>query len=255
VRDASMDSTILISIMHANNEVGTVEPIQEIGQIAREHGIAFHTDAAQSVGKMPTRVADLGVDLLTVAGHKLYAPKGVGALYVRNGVKLEPLVHGAGHERGLRAGTENVAGIVGLGQACKMVGRGLGENAERIRGLRDLLHQELRGRIPGLTLNGHPTARLPNTLNVSFPGVDSDQLLSALPEIAASTGAACHAHNREPSAVLNAMGIPVEVALGAVRFSLGTANTADEIRTAVEQVASVANSLQGRRVRGAMSGH
>jgi cysteine desulfurase len=245
VRAAITDATIMVSIMHANNEVGTIEPVEEIGRIARQHGAIFHTDAAQSVGKIPTHVDDLRVDLLTVAGHKLYAPKGGGALYVRKGVRLEPLIHGAGHERGLRAGTENVAGIVGLGQACEIAGRDLTASARRVQDLRDLLHRSLEKRVGGMRLNGHPTRRLPNTLNVSFEGLDSDGLLAEVPEIAASTGAACHAHSREPSAVLTAMGAPPRLALGAVRFSLGRGNTAEQIQQAIGLVASAAKRLRG----------
>ena len=250
VREAITQRTVLISVMHANNEVGTIEPIAEIGAIARERGIWFHSDAAQSVGKIPTRVDDLNVDLLSVAGHKLYAPKGVGALYMRSGVRLEPLIHGAGHERGLRAGTENVAGIVGLAKACELAGRNLAEAAGRIQGLRDQLHRKLQERVSSTLLNGHPDKRLPNTLNVSLEGVDSDRLLAALPEIAASTGAACHAHSREPSAVLTAMGVPAEMALGAVRFSLGRRTTSEEIGRAVDLIASAVSRLHPARASG-----
>jgi len=249
VRSAITDATILISIMHANNEVGTIQPVEEIGRIAREREIILHTDAAQSVGKIPTRVDDLGVDLLTVAGHKLYAPKGVGALFVRRGVALEPLIHGAAHERGLRAGTENVAGIVGLGKACEIAGGDLADVRDRLQGLRDRLHRSLEERVGAVRLNGHPERRLPNTLNVSFEGVDSDELLRALPEIAASTGAACHAHSREPSAVLTAMGVPAELALGAVRFSLGRGNTIQEVERAVELIVAAVENARGRPAR------
>ncbi len=213
--------TILISIMHANNEVGTVEPIAAIGAIANSKGVIFHTDAAQSVGKIPAKVDELGVDLLTIAGHKLYAPKGVGALYVRAGTKLEPVVHGAGHEGGRRAGTENVSHIVALGKACEIAGNTMTEYVPRLRELRDRLHQHLAAGVEGLKLNGHPMDRLPNTLNVSFPGMDGEALLARTPQVAASTGSACHAGRTEPSAVLLAMGLRREMALGAVRFSLG----------------------------------
>jgi len=246
VRAAITDATILISIMHANNEVGTIQPVEEIGRIARERGIIFHTDAAQSVGKIATRVDALSVDLLTAAGHKLYAPKGVGALFVRQGITLEPLIHGAAHERGLRAGTENVASIVGLGQACEIAGRALAETARHVQGLRDALYRGLPEKVGGVRLNGHPERRLPNTLNLSFDGLDSDELLRALPEIAASTGAACHAHSREPSAVLTAMGIGADLALGAVRFSLGKGNTRGEVDRAVQLIAEVVGNLGGR---------
>jgi len=235
--------TILISIMHANNEVGTIQPIAAIGAIARERGIYFHTDAAQSVGKIPTEVDQLRVDLLTVAGHKLYAPKGVGALYVRRGTRIAPLIHGAGHEGGRRAGTENVAGIVGLGQACAIAAQTMAETGERLRALRDRLHRGLAARVGGLRLNGHPTQRLPNTLNLSFEGLDAHALLAALPEIAASTGSACHAGATEPSPVLTAMGLPTEIALGAVRFSLGKQNDQQEIDRVVELLAVVGQSI------------
>lgn len=226
--------TILITVMHANNETGTLQPIAAIGEIAHAHGVAFHTDAAQSVGKVPTRVDDLQVDLLTVAGHKLYAPKGVGALYVRQGMYPESLIHGAGHEGGRRAGTENVAGIVALGEACRSAGENLDGEAARLRQLRDRLHDGLAQQVGMVHLNGHPTQRLPNTLNVSFAGVDGAALLAALPEVAASTGSACHTGHTEPSPVLRAMGLPDALALGAVRFSLGRWTTEAEVdRTVV----------------------
>ncbi len=234
VAQAITPETILITLMHANNEVGTIQPIAAVSQIAREHGILFHTDAAQSVGKIPTRIGELGVDLLTVAGHKFYAPKGIGALYVRRGVSLEPLVHGAGHEHGLRAGTENTASIVGLGSACEMAEQNLDQSVRQQTTLRDRLYQGLCDQVRTIQLNGHPIERLPNTLNVSFVGLDSSALLPAVPEIAASAGSACHAGETEPSAVLLAMGVPREVALGAVRFSLGRWTTEDEIDRAVE---------------------
>jgi cysteine desulfurase len=235
VRQAITPRTILITIMHANNEVGTLQPLAAIGRIARERGIPFHTDAAQSVGKLPTRVAELSVDLLTVAGHKFYAPKGVGALFIRQGLRLEPLIHGAGHEGGQRAGTENVASIVGLGEACRLAGEGLAAEANRLRSLRDRLHEGLATQAGQVSLNGHPTERLPNTLNVSFAGIDGEALLARTPEIAASTGSACHAGRTEPSAVLLAMGVSPELALGAVRFSLGRWTTQEE----VDRVASL----------------
>ena len=222
--------------MHANNETGTVQPIAEIVTLAHQRGAVagralVHTDAAQSVGKLSTSVGELGVDLLTVAGHKLYAPKGIGALFVRGasdrrgtanaggiGVRLEPLVHGAGHERGRRAGTENVPYIVALGEACAAAADEQDDYAPRARRQRDRLHELLVEGVPGLTLNGHQTDRLPNTLSVSFPGMDGEELLAATPEIAASTGSACHAGRTDPSAVLLAMGIAADRALGAVRL-------------------------------------
>ncbi len=227
VQQAITAQTILITIMHANNEVGTLQPLAAIGRIARDHGIPLHTDAAQSVGKLPTRVDALGVDLLTVAGHKLYAPKGIGALFIRQGLRLEPLIHGAGHESGRRAGTENVASIVGLGEACRLAAEDLAGQADRLRSLRDQLYEGLAAHVGGVHLNGHPTERLPNTLNVSFAGIDGEVLLARTPEIAASTGSACHAGRTEPSAVLLAMGVAPALALGAVRLSLGRWTTQD----------------------------
>lgn len=247
VAQAITPQTSLITVMHANNEVGTVQPITAIGHIARAHGIPFHTDAAQSVGKIATRVDDLQVDLLTVAGHKLYAPKGVGALYLRRGVSVEPLIHGAGHERGRRASTENVAGIVGLGAACQMAGETLLETAGQLRTLRDRLHQGLMTHGVELLLNGHPIERLPNTLNVSFVGIDGSSLLAVLPEVAVSTGSACHAGQSEPSAVLLAMGTPRAVALGAVRFSLGRWTTVEEVDQAVTLLVERVRGLSGER--------
>jgi cysteine desulfurase len=244
VAQAITSRTILISIMHANNEVGTIQPIAAIGAMARERGIYLHTDAAQSVGKIPTDVEQLQVDLLTVAGHKLYAPKGVGALYVRRGTRIASLIHGAGHEGGRRAGTENVAGIVGLGQACAIATETMTETVERLRALRERLHEGLATHIEGLRLNGHPTQRLPNTLNLSFEGLDSNALLAALPEIAASTGSACHAGTTEPSPVLTAMGVPPEIALGAVRFSVGKQNDQREIDLVVELLAGKVTELR-----------
>jgi len=226
---AITSSTILITIMHANNETGSIQPVAEIGRIARTHDVLMHTDAAQSVGKIPARVDELNVDLLTVAGHKLYAPKGMGALYVRRGVQLEPLIHGAGHESGRRAGTENVPYIAGLGEACRIAGESLPESAERLCGLRDRLYEALMAGGEQVRLNGHLIERLPNTLNVSFVGRDGNALLLAVPEIAASTGSACHAGRTDPSGVLLAMHVRPDIALGAVRFSLGRWTTEEEI--------------------------
>jgi cysteine desulfurase len=224
LRRAITPDTVLISIMHANNEVGTIQPIEECSAVAREHGIPFHTDAAQSVGKIPTRVDDLGVDLLTIAGHKLYAPKGVGALYIRNGIDLEPLIHGAGHEGGRRAGTESALLAAALGEAC-VLARDLAPMRE-VQALRDrfrAMPQEHFGN--GVVLNGHPEKRLPNTLNVSFVGRIGAEILAAIPEVAASTGSACHSGRIELSPVLDAMGVAPEVGMGAIRFSLGRSTT------------------------------
>jgi cysteine desulfurase len=213
--------TALLSIMLANNETGTMMPMHDIAEIARSRGARVHTDAAQAVGKIPVRVDELGVDLLSVAGHKLYAPKGVGALFVRRGTPIRPVLLGAGHERGLRPGTENVPYIVGLGKACEVAARDINNEAARVRGLRDELWDLLSAEVPGIRLNGHLTERLPNTLNVSFPGVSGSVVLGAAPEVAASTGSACHEGAENPSAVLLAMGLEAVTALGAVRLSLG----------------------------------
>lgn len=219
LRGAIRPETALITIMHAQNEVGTLQPVRAVGAIAREAGIPFHVDASQSVGKVPVDVRQIGCDLLTVAGHKLYAPKGVGALFIRSGVTLEPLIHGAGHEGGLRAGTENAAFIAGLGAACALAAEKLPTEAARQRSLRDMLHRLLGD--AGVILNGHPDDRLPNTLNVSFPGQLGPELLARTPEVAASTGSACHSGVNKPSGVLKAMGASDETAMGAVRLSLG----------------------------------
>jgi len=227
--------TILISIMHANNEVGTLQPIEECAQMAREHGIPFHTDAAQSVGKVPTRVDELGVDFLTIAGHKLYAPKGIGALYIREGIELESLIHGAGHELGRRAGTESALLTAALGEACELA-RDL-SGMVRIRTLRDRLWTALKECCGDrIVLNGHPEERLPNTLNVSFLDLQGNELLAKLPNLAVSTGSACHEDRVEISPVLQAMGVSPEVGAGAVRFSLGRTTTAEEIDIAIESL-------------------
>ena len=223
--------------MHANNEVGTIEPIPEISAIAREAGIPFHTDAAQTVGKIPADVEELGVDLLSVAGHKVYAPKGIGALYIREGTKIEPFVHGAGHEAGRRAGTENVLLAVALGAACDAARRWVGMPQVKI--LRDRFWEGLRG-IFGekVTLNGHPTARIPNTLNVNFVGRVGAEVLAMLPRVAASTGSACHAGSVTLSPVLAAMGVPPGEGMGAVRFSLGRATTWEELEEVLDRLRS-----------------
>ncbi len=230
VRRAMARKTTIVSIMHANNEVGTLQPIREIAAIAHAHGALMHTDAAQSLGKLSVCVNDLGVDLLTLAGHKLYAPKGVGALYVRKGVTVEPLVHGAGHEGGRRAGTENVPYAVALGTACDIARQALPAATDRLRALRDRLWHRLRERAGDrILLNGHPEERLPNTLNVNFVGHVGAELLQAVPEVAASTGSACHEGSVCLSPVLQAMGVSPEIGKGAVRLSVGRFSTDDEI--------------------------
>jgi cysteine desulfurase len=238
IAGALRPETVLVSVMHANNEVGTVQPIAEIAAVTREAGVLLHSDAAQSVGKIPTDVDDLGVDLLSVAAHKFYGPKGVGALYVRTGTALEPFVRGAGHEGGRRAGTENVLLIVGLGAAAELAGD-LSWTIE-VRSRRDWLWDRFRqqwGR--RVVLNGHPERRLPNTLNVSFPGEDGRAILAAMPEVAASTGSACHTGGTEPSPVLAAMGVPREVGAGAIRLSLGRMTTREELAAVAARLTEV----------------
>src|SRR5438128_6193177 len=232
VRRAITPESILISVMHANNEVGTIQPIPDIARIAREHDILFHTDAAQSVGKIATHTGELGVDLLSVAGHKLYGPKGVGALFVREHVRLEPLIHGAGHELGRRAGTENILLDVGLGAACATAQSWLG--MQSVRQLRDLFWNMLQDAFGAhVALNGHPTERLPNTLNVSFIGRAGSEILGRIANVAASTGSACHSGSVELSPVLKAMKIPPQIGMGAIRFSLGRTTTRKEIESTV----------------------
>lgn len=236
----------LVSVMHANNEIGTIQPIAEISRLAKKRDALVHTDAAQTLGKIPVDVGALGVDLLTIAGHKLYAPKGIGALYISRGTRLERLLAGAGHERGLRPGTENVAGIVALGKACAIAERDLSSEQMRLRGLREHLLAKLRGSIDGLVLHGHPTERLPNTLFVSFPRVSGARLLAGLPEIAASTGSACHAGSDSPCASLLAIGVDPGEAVGPVRLSLGRNTTLQDVVQAAERLISAWKQLRGR---------
>lgn len=235
--------TILISIMHANNEVGTIQAIQAVSKIARKHNICLHTDAAQSLGKIPTNIEELGIDLLSIAGHKMYAPKGIGALYIRNTRQLEKLIHGADHEQNLRAGTENVLGIVGLGMACEIARRDLVKNAEHYKKTRDYLANQITKAIPSAKINGHPEHCLPNTLSISFPGIQANMLVSQLKHTAVSAGAACHSENIEVSAVLAAMKIPLEIAMGTVRISTGRNNTMIEIKEATKEIIQTARSL------------
>ena len=238
VRRAIRCETVLISVMHANNEVGTLEPIAEVARIARERGALSHTDAAQTIGKIPVDVEALGVDLLSIAGHKLYGPKGVGVLCVREGVALEPLLHGGPHEAGRRPGTESALLIVGLGAACQVAQKWVHD--DRIAHLTEEFRRVLRQRLGDrVVLNGHPTERLPNTLNVSFPGRHGDEVLGQLDGVAASTGSACHAGKAEMSPVLRAMGLTESTALGAVRFSLGRTTTVADVERVAELLAEI----------------
>jgi cysteine desulfurase len=244
VEQAMRPQTILITIMHANNEVGTIEPIADMARLARRHGILVHTDAAQSVGKIPTSIDTLGVDLLSIAGHKLYAPKGIGVLYKRRGLLLEKLIHGADHERGLRAGTENVLEIVGLGQACAIAQRDLAHNMAHMQQMRDRLEAGLTQRVQHVRVNGHPERRLPNTLSVSFAHLEANRLLAAMEGVAASSGAACHADTVDVSAVLTAMHVPLAYAMGTLRFSVGKMTTQADIEHALELVVQAVHRLR-----------
>lgn len=246
VEAAIRPDTILISIMHANNETGVIQPISEIADLAAKHDILMHTDAAQSVGKIQTDIRDLKVSLLSVAGHKIYAPKGIGVLYVRHPLKLEPFCHGAGQEGGRRAGTENVLGIVGLGAACEIAAARLEQNQLHMQRLRDRFHDGLKARLDGMRLNGHPEWRLPNTLNISFYGVEANRLLEEIGlEVAASAGAACHSDTVEISHVLKAMRIPENWAKGTLRFSVGRMTTENDIERAMVVVVNGVRKLRG----------
>ncbi|MBE0585283.1 MAG: aminotransferase class V-fold PLP-dependent enzyme, partial [Desulfofustis sp.] len=246
VAAALRPDTVLISIMHANNEVGTIQPIAEIAALARKHGILMHTDAAQSLGKIPARVDELGVDLLSVAGHKLYAPKGVGALYIRTGVEPQIFCHGAGQENGRRAGTENVLEIVGLGAACQLAATNLEDHTSHLRAMRVRLEEGLESALADIRINGHRTHRLPNTCSVSFYGLEANRILEEIGlEVAASAGAACHADRVEISHVLTAMQVPEPWAKGTVRFTSGRSTTAAEIDHALEVIVPAVKRLRG----------
>lgn len=239
VQRAITQNTILISIMHANNEVGTIQPITEIAEVVNENGICMHTDAAQSIGKISVDVAKLNVDLLTIAGHKIYAPKGIGALFIKQDIKLEKLMFGAKQENNRRAGTENVLEIVGLGKACEIAKQNLSKNYEHLKAMRDRLWNGLVNKIPDVRLNGHPEKRLPNTLNVSFLNMNEYFQLSLFLEVAASTGAACHSNITSLSYVLEAMNVPVEYAMGTIRFSTGKMTTKNEIDEAIKKITEI----------------
>jgi len=245
LEEALRPDTILITIMHANNEVGSIQPIEEISKIARKQGIALHTDAAQSVGKISVRVQELGVDMLSIAGHKFYAPKGIGALYLRRGMSLQKQIHGANHEQDLRAGTENVLEIVGIGAASELAAAELNETNAHLQELGDRLWQGLEKRLDNIRLNGHPQKRLPNTVSVGFHGLEANVLLSELQMIAASAGAACHADQIDVSHVLEAMKVPTEWAMGTIRFSVGKKTTELEIDEAIDKISLAVEKLRG----------
>ncbi len=243
VEDAITSETLLVLIMHANNEVGSIQPIAAISEIAHRHGALMHTDCAQSVGKIPVRVDDLGVDLLSVAGHKLYAPKGIGALYIRPGVQLEKLMHGANHEQDRRAGTENIIEMAGLGKACELIEQNLASYARHMAEMRDRLELGLLASSADRRVNGHPERRLPNTSSIAFRGLEADRILASLPSVAASAGAACHSDQVEVSHVLAAMNVPMDYAMGTLRFSVGRFTTEQEIDQAVAEINEVASNL------------
>ena len=253
LRRAICKETVLISVMHANNEVGTIQPIAEIAEIAHEKGIIMHSDAAQSAGKIGVDVKELAIDLLSMAGHKLYGPKGIGVLYIRSGIELESLMHGADHENYRRAGTENVLEIVGLGKACELASENLKENARIMSESRDYLFELLSADIPHAKRNGHPSECLPNTLNISIPGTLAGLVLSAVPEVAASAGAACHSDRQVISHVLSAMGLTEDVAMGTIRFSTGFRTTRGEIKYAADKIIKAVNELTGQATDNSMT--
>ena len=246
VKDAIKDKTVLVTIMLANNETGTLNPIAEIAGIAKERGVIFHTDAVQAIGKVPIRFRDLAVDLLSVSSHKLYGPKGVGALVVRDGTALDPLMHGGGHEGGRRAGTENIPGIVGLGKAAEVAAADLEEEEKRLRKLTGDLWEGIDGSIPEVQFNGHLEERLPNTVNISFPRIEGESALMMLDRkgIALSTGSACSSEDLEPSHVLTAMGVDNLAARGALRFSLGRSNGAGDVTAVLKELPPVIERLR-----------
>ncbi|MBI1994278.1 MAG: aminotransferase class V-fold PLP-dependent enzyme, partial [Deltaproteobacteria bacterium] len=247
LREAVTDKTVLISVMAANNEIGTIQPIREIGQLAKEKGILYHCDATQGVGKIPMSVEEMGIDLLSLSGHKIYGPKGVGALYVRSKrpkVRLSPIIDGGGHERGMRSGTLNVPGIVGLGKACQIAMHELAREAARLTQLRARLKDGIFGQLDEVYVNGHPTQRLPGNLNVSFAHVEGESLMMALKEIAVSSGSACTSAALEPSYVLRALGIPEALAHTSIRFGLGRFNTEEEVDYAIRRVVEEVTRLR-----------
>lgn len=247
LREMMTDQTILVSIMFANNEVGSINPIAEIGKLCKEKGVFFHTDAVQAVGKVKIDVEAMGIDLLSMTAHKIYGPKGVGALYVRRKnprVRLAPIVHGGGHERGMRSGTLNVAGIVGFGKACEVANRVMADEMTRIAGMRDRLWKAIEAELDEVYLNGHPTERLPNNLNVSFAYVEGESLMMAMKELAVSSGSACTSASLEPSYVLKALGVGEDLAHTSIRFSMGRFTTDEEIDYAIQKTISAVKKLR-----------
>ena len=246
LEDAITDKTILITIMHANNEIGTIQPISEIGRVARENKIYFHTDAVQTVGKIPVNVKELNVDMLSLSAHKLYGPKGIGALYLRQGVRIEPIMHGGGHEKGIRPGTENVPGIVGLGKACSIAKENLQRDAQKLISLRDMLIDGVLAENEDSYLNGHRTKRLPNNANFRFTGIEGESLILHLDAkgISTSTGSACSSTKLEPSHVLMAIGLKEMEAHGSLRISLGHENTEEDIEYAITAIKEVVEKLR-----------
>jgi cysteine desulfurase len=247
VRNAITDKTIVVSVMHANNEIGVIQPIGEIGKICKEKGVIFHTDAVQSVGKIPFNVNELNVDLVSLSGHKIYGPKGVGALYVRRRnprVQLTPMIDGGGHERGMRSGTLNVTGIVGLGKAAEIARLEMAEESERIFGLRERLRKGIMDEIPEVYINGHETKRVPGNLNISFAYVEGESLLMGISDIAVSSGSACTSASLEPSYVLKALGVGEELAHSSIRFGVGRFNTEEEVDYTVGRVNEAVNRLR-----------
>ncbi len=247
LKKAITDETVLVTIMHGNNEIGTLQPIAEIGRICKERGVFFHTDCCQTFGKVPIDVNEMGIDLLTCSGHKIHGPKGVGALYVRRRrprVRCEPVIHGGGHERGMRSGTLNVPGIVGLGKAAEICRQEMPTESPRLAALRDRLIRGITERVSDVTLNGHPTERTPTNANLSFAFVEGESMMMGFPEIAVSSGSACTSASLEPSYVLKALGVGDELAHSSIRFSVGRFNTEEEIDYTIRRVAEVVEHLR-----------
>jgi cysteine desulfurase len=247
IRDAMTPDTVLVSIMHGNNEIGTLQPIAEIGKLCKERGVLFHTDACQTFGKVPIDVEAMGIDLLSMSGHKIYAPKGIGALYVRRKkprVRCEAVIHGGGHERGMRSGTLAVPNIVGLGTAAQICHENMAQEAAHVSAMRDRLWEKLRGAIDDIYLNGHPTLRTPTNLNVSFAYVEGESLMMGFHEVAVSSGSACTSASLEPSYVLKALGVGDELAHSSIRFSFGRFNTMDEVDYVADKVIATVNHLR-----------